>query len=124
MVGVLFEKYRKKILKERKSMVGVDVETIGFADLRQFKIKGYKLDDNVAYNTDTISYTDVDNEDNFVEFTMVPEFDALGYESGESGVVMSITKGCSLVEMIHFPSTSTWNAIQAFLDRKFGIGNE
>ena len=120
MVGILFEKYRKKILKERKSMVGVDVETIGFADLRQFKIKGYKLDDNVAYNTDTISYTDVDNEDNFVEFTMVPEFDVFGYEKGTKGLTIIITERCSIVEILHFPAETSWNAVQAFLNRKFG----
>jgi hypothetical protein len=100
-------------------MVGVDIETIGFADLSQFKIKGYKLDTDIFYNTESVSYTKEDNEDDFITFTMTPEFDALGYESGEKGVTVDITEGCSLVETLHFPSTTNWNALQAFLDRKF-----
>lgn len=101
-------------------MVGVDIETVCFADLSHFKIKGYKLDEDIMYNTDSVSYTDVNNEDNFITFTMTPEFDALGYESGEFGVVVEFTERCSIVDAIHFPSTASWNAIQAFLDRKFG----
>lgn len=100
-------------------MVGVDVETVGFADLTQLKIKGYKFDDNVIYNTETASYTDEENEDNFIEFSMTPEFDALGFEKGEKGVTMTITKKCSVVEILHFPAAISFNALQAFLDRKF-----
>lgn len=101
-------------------MVDVDIETICFADLKHLKIKGYKLDDDIIYNTETVSYTDVDNEDNYIEFTMTPEFDVFGYESGEKGVTVTILKKCSIVEMLHFPAATSWNAVQVFLDRKFG----
>lgn len=100
-------------------MVGVDVETIRFPDLSQFKIKGYKLDTDIVYNTESVSYTKEDNEDDFITFTMTPEFDALGYEAGTKGVVMEITERCSAIEALHFSSNVSWNAIQAFLDRKF-----
>lgn len=100
-------------------MVGVDVETVAFADLTQLKIKGYHFDENVSYNTKTVSYTKDGNEDDFIEFTMVPEFDALGYEKGEKGVVMTITERCSVAEMLHFPAAVSFNALQAFLNRKF-----
>lgn len=101
-------------------MVGVDIETIGFADLSQFKIQGYKLDEDVAYNTETVSYSEKDNEDNYIEFTMTPEFDVFGYEKGTKGLTITIVERCSIVEILHFPAETSWNAVQAFLDRKFG----
>lgn len=100
-------------------MVGVDVETISFADLSRFKIKGYKLDEDVIYNTETVSYTEEDNEDNYIEFTMTPEFNSFGYEKGTKGLIITIVEKCSTVEILHFPAETSWNAVQAFLDRKF-----
>lgn len=100
-------------------MVVADVETISFADLSRFKIHGYKLDEDVIYNTETVSYTKEDNEDNYIEFTMTPEFDVFGYESGEKGVTVTILKKCSIIEMLHFPAATSWNAVQVFLDRRF-----
>ena len=58
-------------------MVVADVETISFADLFRFKIHDIKLDEDVIYNTETVSYTEEDNEDNYIEFTMTPEFNSL-----------------------------------------------
>lgn len=101
-------------------MVGVDVETISFADLSRFKINGYKLDEDVIYNTETVSYTEEGNEDNYVEFTMAPEFDALGYEKETKGLIITIVEKCSTMEILHFPAETSWNAVQVFLDRKFG----
>lgn len=100
-------------------MVGVDVETINFADLSCLKIRGYKLDKDVIYNTETVSYTEEDNEDNYIEFTMTPEFDSLGYEKETNGLTITIVEKCSIVEILHFPAETSWNAVQAFLDRKF-----
>lgn len=100
-------------------MVGTDVETISFADLSRFKIKGYKLDEDVIYNTETVSYTEEDNEDNYIEFTMTPEFDTLGYEKGTKGLIITIIEKCSTVEVLHFPAETSWNAVQVFLDRRF-----
>lgn len=101
-------------------MVVADAETISFADLSRFKIKGYKLDEDVIYNTETVSYTEEDNEDNYIEFTMTPEFDTLGYEKGTKGLIITIIEKCSTVEVLHFPTETSWNAVQVFLDRKFG----
>lgn len=101
-------------------MVGADVETISFADLSRFKIQGYKLDEDVIYNTETVSYTEEDNEDNYIEFTMTSEFDTLGYEKGTKGLIITIIEKCSTVEVLHFPAETSWNAVQVFLDRKFG----
>ena len=100
-------------------MVNVDIETVEFADLSSFKIQGYKLDEDVIYNTETVSYTEEDNEDNYIEFTMTPEFDALGYEKGTKGLIITIIEKCSTVEILHFPAETSWNAVQAFLDRRF-----
>lgn len=100
-------------------MVGTDVETINFDDLSCFKIRGYKLDEDVIYNTETVSYTEEDNEDNYIEFTMTPEFDSLGYEKGTKGLTITIVEKCSTVEILHFPAETSWNAVQAFLVRRF-----
>lgn len=100
-------------------MVGVEIETIKFIDLKQFKISDYKLNEDIVYNTETVSYVKENNEDSWIDFTMVPEFDSLGYEVGSKGVVVEFYECCSVVETIHFPPSVTWNAIQAFLDRKF-----
>lgn len=100
-------------------MVGTDVETISFDDLSRFKIHGYKLDEDVIYNMETVSYTEEDNEDNYIEFTMTPEFDALGNEKGTKGLAITIIEKCSTAEILHFPAETSWNAVQAFLDRKF-----
>ena len=101
-------------------MVVADVETISFADLSRFKIHGYKLDEDVIYNTETVSYTEEDNEDNYIEFTMTSEFDTLGYEKGTKGLIITIIEKCSTVEVLHFPAETSWNVVQVFLDRKFG----
>ena len=101
-------------------MVVADVETISFADLSRFKVHGYKLDEDVIYNTETVSYTEEDNEDNYIEFTMTSEFDTLGYEKGSKGLIITIIEKCSTVEILHFPAETSWNAVQVFLDRKFG----
>lgn len=101
-------------------MVGTDVETISFDDLSRFKIHGYKLDEDVIYNMETVSYTKEDNEDNYIEFTMTSEFDTLGYEKGTKGLIITIIEKCSTVEVLHFPAETSWNAVQVFLDRKFG----
>ena len=101
-------------------MVGTDVEAINFANLSRFKIHGYKLDEDVIYNTETVSYTKEDNEDNYIEFTMTSEFDTLGYEKGTKGLIITIIEKCSTVEVLHFPAGTSWNAVQVFLDRKFG----
>lgn len=100
-------------------MVVADVETISFADLSRFKIHGYKLDEDVIYNTETVSYTEEDNEDNYIEFTMTSEFDTLGYEKGTKGLIITIIEKCSTVEVLHFPAETSWNAVQVFLDRRF-----
>ena len=101
-------------------VVVADVETISFADLSHFKIHGYKLDEDVIYNTETVSYTEEDNEDNYIEFTMTPEFNSFGYEKGTNGLTITIVEKCSTVEILHFPAETSWNAVQVFLDRKFG----
>jgi hypothetical protein len=100
-------------------MVEIEIETIKFIDLKQLKIKGYKLDEDLVYSTETVSYVCENNEDSWIDFTMAPEFDSLGYEVGSKGVVAEFYEHCSVVETIHFPPSITWNAIQAFLDRKF-----
>ena len=100
-------------------MVSVDIETIGFSDLKQFKIKDYKLDENIVYNTESVSYSKEGNEDNFIVFTMTPEFDTFGYEIGKKGVTVEFSERCSVVKIIHFSPAVSWNAIQAYLDRNF-----
>lgn len=100
-------------------MVSTDIETIGFPDLKQFKIPGYKLDEDLVYNTETVSYICENNEDCWIDFTMVPEFDALGYELGKKGLIISYAECCQEVWVIHFPAETTWNAVQAFINRKF-----
>jgi hypothetical protein len=51
---------------------------------------------------------------------MTPEFDVFGYEKGTKGLTIIITERCSSVEILHFPAETSWNAVQAFLNRKFG----
>lgn len=101
-------------------MVNVDIETVESADLTQFKISGYKLDEDVIYNTETVSYVCENNEDCWVEFTMVPEYDALGFDTNKQGVIMSYSEACQERWVVHFPAEVSWNAIQAFINRKFG----
>lgn len=100
-------------------MVEIEIEMINFSDLRQLKIEGYKLEDNVIYNTETVSYVDVNNEDNYITITMVPEFDQFGFESGRKGILVEITKKCAIIEVMHFSPNVSWNALQAFFDRNF-----
>jgi hypothetical protein len=101
-------------------MVNTDIEAIEFVDLTQLKIPGYKLDENIAYITETVSYVCENNEDCWIEFTMVPEYDALGFDTNKQGVIMSYSEACQERWVIHFPAEVSWNAVQAFIDKKFG----
>lgn len=101
-------------------MVNADVETVEFADLIHFYIPGYKLDENMACITETATYVCENNEDCWIEFTMVPEYDALGFDTNKQGVTMSYFGCCQEQWVIHFPAEVSWNAIQAFINRKFG----
>lgn len=101
-------------------MVNVDIETIEFADLIHFHIPGYKIDKDIAYITETVSYVCENNEDCWIDFTMVPEYDALGFDTNKQGVIMSYSEACQERWVIHFPAEVSWNAIQAFINRKFG----
>ena len=100
-------------------MVNVEIETIKFSDLKDFKINGYKLDENVMFETESVSYTSEETEDDYITFSMITEFDQFGHELEEKGVLVEITENCSPKEYLHFSPNSSWNAIQAFFERNY-----
>ena len=92
-------------------------EMLKLDDLKNLHIEGYKFDDNIVYESDSISFTKEDDEDDFIIFTRTKEFDLTGEETGDVGLVVEFNERCTVVKMHHFSPLITLDGLQAYFNK-------
>ena len=86
-------------------------------ELKLLKIKNYKLDKNMEYETETISFSKEDDEDNFITFTSTEVISPEGEVSDLKGLTIEFTERCTPVKVVYFTSSATLESVQSYFNK-------